>query len=176
MTVRKEQQWFDLLHKSQLEDLKVFMKPKYFNVFNGVIDKYSDSAHFIYELLQNADDAGATEVEMQLFPDKFIFAHNGSIRFSISNPDNEVEDRKAGRLGHINSICSIGFSSRKMTSLVCSFTTSEDIEKTMFGESQYIEGNTYDTSHKMTNVFSNPFSKYEIRIDENAIDIQINDF
>ena len=47
------------------------MKPKYFNVFNGVIDKYSDSAHFIYEMLQNADDAGATEVEMELLPDKF---------------------------------------------------------------------------------------------------------
>ena len=111
-----EQQWFDLLHKSQLEDLKVFMKPKYFNVFNGVIDKYSDSAHFIYELLQNADDAGATEVEMQLLQDKFIFAHNGHIRFTVSNPDNEVEDRKAGRLGHINSICSIGFSSKNYES------------------------------------------------------------
>ena len=37
---------------------------KYFNVFNGVIDKYSDSAHFIYEMLQNADDAGATEVDL----------------------------------------------------------------------------------------------------------------
>lgn len=112
----KEQQWFDVLHKSQLEDLKVFMKPKYFNVFNGVIDKYSDSAHFIYELLQNADDAGATEVEMQLLPDKFIFAHNGRIRFTISNPDNEVEDRNAGHLGHINSICSIGFSSKNYES------------------------------------------------------------
>ena len=82
----KEQQWFNLLHESQLEDLKVFMKPKYFNVFNGVIDKYSDSAHFIYEMLQNADDAGATEVEMELLPDKFIFTQNGHIRFTVSDP------------------------------------------------------------------------------------------
>ncbi len=108
----QEQQWFNLLHESQLEDLKVFMKPKYFNVFNGVIDKYSDSAHFIYEMLQNADDAGATEVEMELWPDKFIFTHNGRIRFTVSDPKKEVEDREAGRLGHINSICSIGFSSK----------------------------------------------------------------
>lgn len=108
----QEQQWFNLLHESQLEDLKVFMKPKYFNVFNGVIDKYSDSAHFIYEMLQNADDAGATEVEMELWPDKFIFTHNGHIRFTVSDPKKEVEDREAGRLGHINSICSIGFSSK----------------------------------------------------------------
>lgn len=62
-----------------------------------------------------------------------------------------------------------------MTSLKCSFTTSDEIEKIMFGESQFIENNTYVTSHKMTNVFNTPFTKYEIRIDENAIDIQIND-
>lgn len=111
-----ELKWFELLHKSQLEDLKVFMKPKYFNVFNGVIDKYSDSAHFIYELLQNADDAGATQVEIELEKDKFIFTHNGTVKFTISNPDNEVTDREAGRLGHINSICSIGFSSKNYES------------------------------------------------------------
>ncbi|MDE6339560.1 MAG: hypothetical protein K2K97_07210, partial [Muribaculaceae bacterium] len=64
---------------------------------------------------------------------------------------------------------------RKMTSLKCSFTTSDSIEKMMFGESQYIESNTFVTTHKMTNVFNNPFTKYEVRIDENAIDIQIND-
>lgn len=112
----KEQQWFVHLHNSQLEDLKVFMKPKYFNVFNGVIDKYSDSAHFIYELLQNADDAGATEVEMELQHGRFIFSHNGRIRFTVSNPETEVQDRKVGKLGHINSICSIGFSSKNYES------------------------------------------------------------
>ena len=40
--------------------------------------------------------------------------------------------------------------------------------------SHHIENNTFVTSHKMTNVFNNPFTKYEVRIDENAIDIQIN--
>lgn len=90
----QEQQWFNLLHESQLEDLKVFMKPKYFNVFNGVIDKYSDSAHFIYEMLQNADDAGATEVEMELLPDKFIFTHNGHIRFTVSDPKKKLRTEK----------------------------------------------------------------------------------
>ena len=90
----QEQQWFNLLHESQLEDLKVFMKPKYFNVFNGVIDKYSDSAHFIYEMLQNADDAGATEVEMELWPDKFIFTHNGRIRFTVSDPKKKLRTEK----------------------------------------------------------------------------------
>lgn len=112
----QEQEWFDQLHESQMEDLKVFMKPKYFNVFNGVIDKYSDTAHFIYELIQNADDAGATEVEMNLQADKFIFIHNGHTRFTVSDPKKEERDKKVGKLGHINSICSIGFSSKNYES------------------------------------------------------------
>ena len=106
------EKWLDELHKSRLEDLVVFKKPQYINVFNGVIDKYSDSAHFIYELLQNADDAKATDVEMTLMEDKFIFSHNGSVKFSVSNPNTELEDRENNRLGHINSITAIGFSSK----------------------------------------------------------------
>ena len=63
----------------------------------------------------------------------------------------------------------------KMTSLKCSFSTSDKIESRMFDKSHHIENDTFVTSHKMTNVFNNPFTKYEILIDENAIDIQIND-
>ncbi|MCI8283747.1 MAG: hypothetical protein HFE90_00515 [Firmicutes bacterium] len=38
---------------------------------------YSDSNHFIYELLQNAEDARASKVVIQYFEDKLIFYHNG---------------------------------------------------------------------------------------------------
>ena len=65
--------WFNKLHERRKNALVVFKDPEYVNVFNGVIDKYCDSAHFIYELLQNADDAKATEVEIELTKDKFIF-------------------------------------------------------------------------------------------------------
>lgn len=41
---------------------------------------YPDPAHFIYELLQNAEDMEATEVSFNLFPDKLIFEHNGTKR------------------------------------------------------------------------------------------------
>ena len=40
-------------------------------------DMYKDPSHFIYELLQNAEDTGATEVFMNLENDRFIFTHNG---------------------------------------------------------------------------------------------------
>lgn len=41
------------------------------------INMYSDSTHFIYEILQNADDYGATEVLFKLFKDQLIIEHNG---------------------------------------------------------------------------------------------------
>ena len=80
--------WFNALHERRKNALGVFKDPEYINVFNGVIDKYCDSAHFIYELLQNADDAKATEVEMVLTKNQFIFTHNGKERFTVSDPEN----------------------------------------------------------------------------------------
>lgn len=38
---------------------------------------YSDSNHFVYELLQNAEDAKATRVVIEYYEDKLIFYHNG---------------------------------------------------------------------------------------------------
>lgn len=38
---------------------------------------YSDSTHFIYEILQNADDYGATEIFFHLSKDELLIEHNG---------------------------------------------------------------------------------------------------
>ena len=38
---------------------------------------YSDSTHFVYEILQNADDYGATEVVFKLSEDELLVEHNG---------------------------------------------------------------------------------------------------
>lgn len=38
---------------------------------------YSDQTHFIYELLQNAEDAEATEVKFRLYRDRLELEHNG---------------------------------------------------------------------------------------------------
>ena len=40
-------------------------------------DKYSEEVHFIYELLQNADDAEASYVKIELRDDRLLFVHNG---------------------------------------------------------------------------------------------------
>ena len=38
---------------------------------------YNDPSHFIYELLQNAEDEGAKEAKFDLFKDRLDFHHNG---------------------------------------------------------------------------------------------------
>jgi hypothetical protein len=40
---------------------------------------YADSAHFIYELLQNADDAGATTISFTLSDKQLVIEHDGSL-------------------------------------------------------------------------------------------------
>ena len=45
---------------------------------------YADPAHFIYELLQNADDAGATEIQFTLGASQLTIEHDGQL-FSEHN-------------------------------------------------------------------------------------------
>lgn len=70
---------------------------------------YSEKSHFIYELLQNAEDAGATWVRLHLLPSELTIKHDG--RFfevrdidaitGISNTENDkkVNQDKIGRFG-----------------------------------------------------------------------------
>lgn len=93
----KQKELFDTLHNSRVEDYKVFSKRDYGGLFRSVVDKYPDSAHFVYELLQNADDANATVVYIILKQDRLIFKHNGTKHFDVTPLDAE-------EVGDINSI------------------------------------------------------------------------
>jgi len=55
----------------------VLLDKEYSGIRKIVEDLYPDRAHFIYELLQNAEDAGATEAMFILEADRLIFEHNG---------------------------------------------------------------------------------------------------
>ncbi len=44
--------------------------------------QYPKKTHFIFELLQNAEDARATEVEFRVEPQQLVFSHNGDRLFS----------------------------------------------------------------------------------------------
>lgn len=44
-----------------------------------ITDNYSDDVHFVYELLQNADDVSATEIMFELKKDRLLVTHNGKL-------------------------------------------------------------------------------------------------
>jgi len=104
--------YFEALTTNRAEGAKALEGFALRGVKNSVVEKYSDQAHFIYELLQNADDAKATSARFELFKDKLVFAHNGTRRFSVSNPATEAQDLENGTLGDINAITAVGGSNK----------------------------------------------------------------
>ena len=81
----EEKKWFDELSKRRTQQVDlVFNDSDFSGIKNDVVEKYPDTAHFIYELIQNADDTGATNVEFILEKDRLLFKHNGH-PFSMSD-------------------------------------------------------------------------------------------
>lgn len=72
-----------------------------------IANLYSDSTHFLYELLQNAQDAEATSVSFELHPDRLETSHNGrAFSFSdvesistIGSSTKSNEPNKIGKFG-----------------------------------------------------------------------------
>lgn len=52
--------------------------------------------------------------------------------------------------------------------------TSAEVEQIMFNQPDFIEENSLIVNHQPINVYAKPDNKYEIRCEENAIDIQLN--
>ena len=113
----EQRYYFELLHKDRIENAKTLEKPSLRGIKNSVVEKYSDEAHFIYELLQNADDAEATQVAFILYEDRLIFKHNGKKLFYVSNPEKEEEDTLNGTLCDINAITSVANSNKGQASI-----------------------------------------------------------
>ncbi len=91
------------------------------NMWDSVVEKYSDQAHFIYELLQNADDAKATMAEFNLKVNGLYFKHNGTKHFWVSNPETEKKDKQINCLGDINSITAVAQSNKTDHSTIGKF-------------------------------------------------------
>ncbi len=72
-----------------------------------VEELYPDKAHFIYELLQNAEDAGATEASFKLEEARLIFIHDGKPFLeqdieaitNIGKGAKKAQEDKIGRFG-----------------------------------------------------------------------------
>ena len=114
---KQDELYFAALSKDRAESADMLEKPSMRGIKNSVVEKYSDQAHFIYELLQNADDAKATTARFVLEYNRLIFAHNGTRHFSVSDPAKEDEDSASGHLGDINAITSIANSNKTEASI-----------------------------------------------------------
>lgn len=107
-----ELKYFNELRAIHLRLSESLKDPRISGVNSVISNLYRDDAHFVYELLQNADDQGATYAKFILREDEVIFVHNAPRHFTITDPDTHEEDKKNGRLGNINSILSIASSSK----------------------------------------------------------------
>lgn len=106
----EEALFFDRLQKKRKKLASQLKDPAAAGFWDLLVDKYSDQVHFIYELLQNSDDANAHNVRIFLYPDHIEYLHDGDISFTISDPEKEEYEEKKG---HLNALTSVGSSSKK---------------------------------------------------------------
>ncbi len=68
---------------------------------------YSERTHFIFELIQNAEDAGATELAFELFADRLELRHDGR-PFTEADVRGVVGVGKSGKSGDLTAIGKFG--------------------------------------------------------------------
>lgn len=93
--IKKRQQWI----KSSKENNFDFD-----NILAGI---YNDPSHFIYEILQNAEDANATEISFNLYDDRLEIIHNGK-NFDYRDVDGITGIGISTKKDDINSIGKFG--------------------------------------------------------------------
>jgi len=49
---------------------------------------------------------------------------------------------------------------------------SADIEEEIFGSKSFLEDNSFSTSHHLVNVYRKPENRYEVRSEDNAVDVR----
>ena len=75
---------FENLRQKRLRYVESARENNFEEGLKGLLSElYPDNAHFIYELLQNAEDAYATTVEFTLEADRLTVSHDGKRPFSI---------------------------------------------------------------------------------------------
>jgi hypothetical protein len=107
----QEKSWFKEIAKNREDAWNLVLSKRAFrNIMRGVVEKYAGLGHFVYELLQNADDVGATDGEFELKSDRLIFRHNGEINFTVTSLESEEDENAVS--GHLNAITSVGASTK----------------------------------------------------------------
>ena len=81
---QEERDLFQALHEEKVQDSITFEKRDYRGLWRSVTDKYKEKAHFVYELLQNAD------VVVLQWGDRLTFGHTELV---FDRPHVEDEDQ-----------------------------------------------------------------------------------
>lgn len=91
------------------QDLINQFKENNFDVSELLGDKlYSESSHFIYEILQNADDAKASTVKFALTSEKLTITHNGKKYFDFNDVESITTAGSSTKEDDINAIGKFG--------------------------------------------------------------------
>lgn len=95
------------LTKKRLEHIKS-CRDNNDNSHEIIAGLYSDPSHFIYEILQNADDAGASEVIFGLTLESLSITHNGNKLFNFDDVDSITTVGSSTKKDDVNSIGTFG--------------------------------------------------------------------
>ncbi|MCD8109519.1 MAG: ATP-binding protein [Clostridiales bacterium] len=72
-----------------------------------IIQLYTDKSHFVYELLQNAEDAGATKIKFEQYVDRLVVLHDGH-PFTTENLQGLCDIGKSDKTDDLNQIGEFG--------------------------------------------------------------------
>ena len=117
------------------------------NLFKTIVDMYSDKIHFIYELIQNAEDAKASTIIFKQFANRLEVLHNGTpfTRSNLKSLCNIAKSDKKAEYGMIGKF-GLGFKSV--------FTICKKVE--LFSEPK---------NFIFDNLSEAPFERFAIRIE-----------
>jgi hypothetical protein len=96
-------------------------------------------------------------------------ARDKMIILSPFDPDNEINIHDLHQISRIEKIATTNVECKDH---VAGYESAE-IEKSLWGSDTFIEDNSFPTTHQSVNIYTKPARRYEIRQDENAIDIQV---
>lgn len=99
----------EVLRRKRLDYVTTIRENNFEKGINNLLTElYPDNAHFIYELLQNAEDTNATWVEFQLYPDKLVYTHNGARTFTVSDIESITSIGSSTKANDVNQIGKFG--------------------------------------------------------------------
>lgn len=123
-------------------------------------DLYPDNAHFIYELLQNAEDAGARSVDFDLGRSRLIFTHDGLRQFSLEDIESITGIGQSTKKSDVTQIGKFGVGFKS----VFAYTSAPEIrsgEHSFVIEDMFVPEPIVGSAPEGKTVFTFPFNRRE---------------